>query len=588
MRALMLGNEGIARGAYEANCKIVSSYPGEPSTEITKSFSEYEGVYAEWAPNEKVALEVASGACIAGVRSLTTMKHVGVNVAADPLFNMTYLGVNSGLVVVSADDPGVHSSQNEQDNRIYAIHAKMPLIEPSNSQECRDFIMEAFEVSESFNTPVLFRTTTRVSQSKSIVEFEEKHKVEEVYKEYKKKGLDRLLIPAVSRKRHLEIEENLKVMEEYSNVTKLNKMELNESSVGIVTSGISYEYVKEIFGDSVSYLKLGMSYPFPHKKAEEFSSKVEKIYVVEEGEPFIETALKAMGINCIGKEILPICGELNPDIIREAIKGEKSEYFEEVKIPPRTPRLCTGCAYRGIYQVIKEDPSIVPVGDIGCYTMGGMEPLKALDIVLCMGASISMATGMQRTQDFKPMGKKIFSFIGDGTFFHSGMTGLLNAVYNKTPIVVCILDNKSTSMTGNQDNPGTGRTLNGDSTEEIKIENIVLALGVKQENLKVIDTVDFQQVRECVKEAKNSTEPFVIISKHSCELLKSKNEMIEKYNINAETCTGCGKCINIGCPAIKVAKNSITIDKLECSGCGICYQVCTNNGIRRNSNNGWN
>lgn len=580
MKSLMLGNEAIARGAYEANCKIVSSYPGTPSTEIAEYISLYQGVYAEWAPNEKVALEVAAGACLAGVRSLSTMKHVGVNVAADPLFNMTYEGVNAGLVIVSADDPGIHSSQNEQDNRIYANHAKIPLIEPSNSQECKDFMVEAFDISERFNTPVLFRTTTRVSHSKSIVEFQEEKIMEQNYKEYKKNNLERMLIPVISKKRHLEIEKNLKAIQEYSNVTNLNEIELNDSLIGIITSGISYQYIKEIFGQTVSYLKLGMSYPFPDRKAKEFFSKVEKIYVVEEGEPFIETALKVMGISCIGKEIIPICGELNPDIIRKAIKGEKKEYFDEVKIPLRTPRLCAGCSYRGLYYVIKQHKDIIATGDIGCYTVGGMEPLKALDTVLCMGASIPMSTGMQRSQDFKSMGKKIFSFIGDSTFFHSGITGLLNAVYNKTPIVVCILDNRSTSMTGHQENPGTGKTLQGDSTKRINIEDIVLALGVKEENLKIINPLNLQEINECVEIAKVSREPFVIISRDSCELLKSKPKKVKKYSIDLEKCTKCRKCTTIGCPALKEVNNIISIDNLECRACGICKQICTFKGIK--------
>ncbi|MBZ9609092.1 indolepyruvate ferredoxin oxidoreductase subunit alpha [Clostridium estertheticum] len=574
MKSLMSGNEAIARGAYEASCKIVSSYPGTPSTEISEAISLYKGVYAEWAPNEKVALEVVAGACLAGVRSLTAMKHVGVNVAADPLFNMTYEGVNAGLVIISADDPGIHSSQNEQDNRIYASHAKIPLIEPSNSQECKDFMIEAFEISELFNTPVLLRTTTRVSHSKSIVEFQKDKIAEEDYREYKKNNLERMLIPVISRRRHLEIEENLKAIQHYANSTSLNEMELNESSIGIITSGISYQYVKEIFGQTVSYLKLGMSYPFPNIKAKEFSSKVEKIYVVEEGEPFIETALKTIGISCIGKEIIPICGELNPDIIRKAIKGEENECFDEIKIPPRTPRLCAGCSYRGLYHVIKQHKDIIAVGDIGCYTLGGMEPLKALDTVLCMGASISMAIGMQRTQDFKPMGKRIFAFIGDSTFFHSGITGLLNAVYNKTPIVVCILDNRTTSMTGGQENPGTRKTLQGDSVQKINIEDIVLALGIKEENLKIIDPVNLQSINECVMIAKNSKEPFVIISRRSCELLKRKTEKTKKYSIDSEKCIKCRKCTTIGCPAIKEVNNIITIYKLECRGCGVCQQIC--------------
>ncbi|AIQ41733.1 indolepyruvate ferredoxin oxidoreductase subunit alpha [Paenibacillus sp. FSL R5-0912] len=580
MKALMMGNEAIARGAYEANCKIISSYPGTPSTEIVESISVYEGVYAEWAPNEKVALEVAAGACIAGIRSLTTMKHVGVNVAADPLFNMTYEGVNAGLVIVSADDPGIHSSQNEQDNRIYASHAKMPLLEPTSSQECKDMIVEAYEISERFNTPVLFRTTTRVSHSKGIVHFREDLAVEEKFRTYKKNKLDRLLLPAISRKRHLEIEANLLDIQAYSNASPLNVIEYSSPEIGIVTSGISYQYVKEVFGDTVSVLKLGMSYPFPNEKAREFAAWAKTIYVVEEGEPFIETSLKTMGIACTGKEIIPVCGELNPEIIRKAITREEFDCYEGVQVPPRPPRLCAGCGYLGLYSAVKQHRDIIAAGDIGCYTLGGTEPIKALDTVLCMGASISMATGMQRTQDFKPMGKKVFAFIGDSTFFHSGMTGLLNAVYNKTPIVICILDNRSTSMTGNQENPGTGRTLQGNTSEAIRIEDIVLALGIKPDNLRILDPTNLQETQQCVETAKLSTEPFVIISRHPCELLKSKAEPTKKYIINNVTCVNCKKCTMLGCSAIKIVNRQIMIDPLDCKGCSICQQVCPYDSIK--------
>ncbi|WP_238652005.1 indolepyruvate ferredoxin oxidoreductase subunit alpha [Paenibacillus piscarius] len=580
MKALMMGNEAIARGAYEANCKIISSYPGTPSTEIVESISIYEGVYAEWAPNEKVALEVAAGACIAGVRSLTTMKHVGLNVAADPLFNMTYEGVNAGLVIVSADDPGIHSSQNEQDNRIYASHAKIPLLEPSSSQECKDMMLEAYEISERFNTPVLFRTTTRVSHSKGIVEFQEDPSVEERYRPYKKNKLDRLLLPAISRRRHLEIEENLLSIQAYSNSSPLNVIEYSSPEIGIVTSGVSYQYVKEVFGDSVSVLKLGMSYPFPDEKARAFAAKVHRIYVVEEGEPFIETSLKTLGIACTGKELIPVCGELNPEIVRQSITQEAFSCYEAVHVPPRPPRLCAGCGYLGLYSAVRKHKDIIAAGDIGCYTLGGTEPIKALDTVLCMGASISMATGMQRTQDFKPMGKKVFAFIGDSTFFHSGMTGLVNAVYNKTPIVICILDNRSTSMTGNQENPGTGRTLQGSASDPVRIEDIVLALGVRPDNLRIVDPTNLQETQQCVETAKLSTEPFVIISRHPCELLKHKTEPRPTYTIDSVSCVNCKKCTMLGCSAIKIVERNIIIDPEECKGCSICQQVCPYDSIK--------
>lgn len=580
MKALMMGNEAIARGAYEASCRIVSAYPGTPSTEIVEFFNDYDGIYAEWAPNEKVALEVAAGACIAGVRSLTAMKHVGVNVAADPFFNMPYEGVNAGLVIVSADDPGIHSSQNEQDNRLFAKHAKMPLLEPADSQECKDFMKQAFDLSERYNTPVLFRTTTRISHSQSVVHYDEHAKPAEQCRVYEKKNQDRLLLPAISRKRHLEIEDNLEALREYSNQSGINEIQLHSREMGIVASGISYQYAKEVFGDEVSYLKLGMSYPFPDRMAEEFAGLVQRVYVIEEGEPFIEDALKTMGISCTGKDIIPVCGELNPDIIRKAILGEEQAYYEPAKVPPRAPRLCVGCAYTGLYYTLNQQKDIITAGDIGCYTLGGMEPFKALDTVLCMGASISMATGMQRSQDFVNGGKKVFSVIGDSTFFHSGMTGLLNAVYNKTPIVVCILDNRSTSMTGNQENPGTGKTLQGEIAESIQIENIVLALGVKPENLKVVDPANLQALEECMEEAKRCAEPFVIISRHPCELVKSKTRAIPKYQIDTLSCVLCKECTTLGCSAIEEKDQQIVIDQQECKGCGICPQVCPVDCIR--------
>lgn len=583
-KVIMTGNEAIARGAYEAGCHVASAYPGTPSTEILENFATYEGVYAEWAPNEKVGFEVASGASIGGARSMTTMKHVGLNVAADPLFTMAYEGVNGGFVVVNADDPGMHSSQNEQDNRLYAPHAKVAMIEPSDSQECLDYMREAFEVSEKYDTVVLFRVTTRISHSKTVVELGERKEVK--VKPYEKNIKKYVMTPNNSKIKHYEVEERLEALRKYSNNCSLNRIEMGDIKIGIITSGISYQYCKEVFGDNASYLKIGFSYPLPDEMIKEFASKVEKLYVVEENDPYIEKEVKALGIKCLGKEIIPICEELNPDIIRRAILGEESKgnYGSELKAPSRPPVLCPGCPHRGIFHVVSKYKDVVAAGDIGCYTLGMNAPLNVTDTVICMGASISGGVGLQKAdmadgrQD-----KKVFAFIGDSTFYHSGVTGLIEVVYNNSPIVTVILDNSITGMTGHQENPGTGKTLQNRVAPVIDIETLVIGCGIKKENIRVVDPYKLEETKKAVKEAHDSTEPFVIITKQPCALIKEvmKRRVNLKCKVNEEVCRKCKMCLKTGCPALKFQNGVVSIDESMCNGCEVCKQVCPFTAIEK-------
>lgn len=583
-KVIMTGNEAIARGAYEAGCHVASAYPGTPSTEILENFALYDDVYAEWAPNEKVAFEVASGASIAGARALTTMKHVGLNVAADPLFTMAYEGVNGGFVVVTADDPGMHSSQNEQDNRFYASHAKVALIEPSNSQECIEYMREAYEISESFDTVVLFRTTTRVCHSKTVVEVNEK--IEKAIKPYEKDIKKYIMTPAHSRAKHYEVEDRLEALRKYSNSSKLNRIEMGDAQIGIITSGISYEYCREVLGDNASYLKIGFAYPLPDELIREFATKVDKLYVVEENDPFLEDAIKAMGIQCIGKEIIPICNELNPDVIRKAILGEVNEVnykVAEVNPPSRPPVLCPGCPHRGIFYAVSKYKDVIATGDIGCYTLGMNAPLNVTDTVICMGASISAGVGIERVNRIdKRDNKKVFAFIGDSTFFHSGVTGLIESVYNNTPLVTVILDNRITGMTGHQENPGTGKTLQNRPAPIVDIEALVLATGIKKENIRVVDPYKLKETEAAVKDAHNSTEPFVIITKQPCALIKDvlKKRANMSCAVNGN-CKKCKLCLKTGCPALQFKNGIVSIDESMCNGCGLCKDVCPFNAIEK-------
>lgn len=586
MKELLSGNEAIARGAYEAGCLIACAYPGTPSTEILENISQYEEIYSEWSTNEKVALEVGSGAAIAGARSLVAMKHVGLNVASDPMFTIAYEGVNGGLVIITADEPGMHSSQNEQDNRLYAPHAKVAMVEPADSQECKDFIKEAFKISETYDTPVLFRVTTRVCHSKGIVELGERQEIG--IKEYTKDIKKYIMVPANAKVKHIEMEkERLPRLKDYSNTTPLNQIEFNDKKIGIITNGISYYHSKEVFGNKASYLKIGFSYPLPDKLIREFAAEVERLYIIEENEPYIENFVKAMGIDCIGKELIPICGELSPEIIRKSILQEekKENYKIDMKIPARPPALCAGCPHRGIfYEVGKYKDRIITTSDIGCYTLGMAPPLGVGDTIICMGAGITAGIGFDKVNQMANRDKKVFGFIGDSTFFHSGITGLIDAVYNGTNMVTVILDNRITAMTGHQQNPGTGRNIIGEETPMVDIEAIVKAVGIEEKNIRVIDPYRLDETKAAVKEAYESEEPFVIITKQPCALIKEvQRERKGLYcEVNQEKCRKCKTCLKIGCPAISFRDNIVNIDKSQCNGCTVCLQVCPFKAIEFN------
>jgi indolepyruvate ferredoxin oxidoreductase, alpha subunit len=581
MKKILSGNEAIARGAWEAGCTVAAAYPGTPSTEILENIAKYKEIYAEWAPNEKVAVEAAGGAAIGGARALTSMKHVGLNVAADPLFTLGYEGVNGGLVIVTADDPGMHSSQNEQDNRYYARAAKVAMLEPSDSQEAMEFIKEAYEISEKFDTVVLFRITTRVAHSKGLVELGDR--VEVGVKPYNKDPKKYVMIPAHARAKHIEVEERIKHLREYSNNCSLNRVEWNKKEMGIITSGISYQYAKEVFGDNASYLKIGMSFPLPDKMIRRFAESVGSLYIIEENEPYIENEVRAMGIKCTGKEAVPVCGELNPDIIRKAFspQSEKEVYSVDVKVPSRPPVLCPGCPHRGIFYAVSKYRDIIAAGDIGCYTLGMVPPLSVTDTCICMGASISAGIGIQKASMMGKREAKVFSFIGDSTFFHSGITGLIDAVYNNSPIVVCILDNSITAMTGHQDNPGTGRNAKGEIAAVIDIESVVKAIGVK--NIRTVDPYDLKSTEAAVKEAHDSAETFVIITKQPCALIKEvQKKRANMYcKIDSEKCKRCKACLKTGCPALCYKDGSVSIDRNMCNGCGLCAQVCRFSAIEK-------
>jgi indolepyruvate ferredoxin oxidoreductase alpha subunit len=579
LKELMTGNEALARGAWEAGITVASAYPGTPSTEILENIALYDDIYGEWAPNEKVALEVAIGASIAGARSLAAMKHVGLNVAADPLFTNTYTGVRGGLVIVTADDPGMHSSQNEQDNRNYAKFAKIPMLEPSDSQEAKDAVLEAMKISETFDTPVLLRVTTRVCHSKGLVQLGEKAQVP--IKEYKKDIRKYVATPANARPLHVKVEERLKLLARYSEETPLNRIEWGDKKVGIIASGIAYQYAKEVFGDKASYFKLGFSYPLPMNKIRDFASQVEELYVIEELDPFIEAQLKAEGIPCIGKERIPITGELNPSIVAQALLGEDvptAEYQGEGAIP-RPPAMCPGCPHRGVFYLLSRKRNIIVTGDIGCYTLASAEPLSAMDTCICMGASISAGHGANKAFEMNQVEKKVFAVIGDSTFFHSGITGLMNVIYNKGNVTTIILDNRITGMTGHQENPGTGYTLKGESTALIDIEKLCQGLGVKK--IRTVNPLDLSETGEAIDEAMKTTEPMVIIAKWPCVLKKLRPEELGPYalpkrtfQVLAEKCTGCQACLRTGCPAIALHEGKAQIDESLCTGCNLCQQVC--------------
>jgi indolepyruvate ferredoxin oxidoreductase alpha subunit len=582
MHKLMTGNEAVARGAFEAGCMVATAYPGTPSTEILENVATYQEIYSQWSPNEKVAVEVACGASVGGSRALSVMKVVGLNVAMDPLMTFSYLGANGGLVIVVADDPGCSSSQTEQDNRLIAPFAKIPLFEPSDSQECKDYIKRAFQVSEQYGTPVLFRMTTRVCHSKGIVKLG--NRVEAAVKEYVKTG-NYCSTPALARKKHAKLEEKLIKLEEYANNCPLNKIEWGSKDTGIITSGISYQHAREVFGNSVSYLKLGFTHPIPQKLIKKFAMAVNKLYVIEENEPYLENSVKQMGIECIGKDYLPKLYELTPEIIRDALRPQEAAktYSVDIKVPDRPPVLCPGCPHRTIFYAVSKYKDVVAANDIGCYTLGMMPPLNVTDTIICMGAGISAGIGMEKSFLKSSQKKKVFGFIGDSTFFHSGITALIDAVWNKSSMAICILDNSTTAMTGHQENPGTGKTLMGEDAPLIDIEKIVKAVGVKDENIRVVDAYNLKEVEAAVKAAHKSHEVFVIIAKQPCPLLKEVQKKRKKisYLVDQDKCKHCNICMGIGCPAIVLKENTVSISQEMCNGCDLCRQVCKVGAITR-------
>ncbi len=573
-KVLLTGNEAVARGAYEAGVKVLSAYPGTPSTEIPENMAKYDEIYAEWAPNEKVAMEVAIGAAVGGVRSMVTMKHVGVNVAADPLFTSSYTGINGGLVIVSADDPGMHSSQDEQDNRYYARFAKIPMIEPADSQECLDFVKEAYEISEKFDTPVFMRMTTRVCHSQSLVEVHDRK--EQELKPYVKDASKYVVMPAVARKRHAVVEQRLLELQKFSEETSLNRVEMNSKEVGIIVSGVLYQYVKEALPEA-SILKLGFSWPLPRKKIEAFAASVKDLYVVEELDPLIEQEVKSWGIAISGKEHFPRCGEVFTEMIRQEIAGDCLQCKEESAAVGRPPVLCPGCPHRGIFYVLSK-LKVNVTGDIGCYSLGATPPLNAMDIIICMGASIGLAHGMEKARG-KEFSKHTVAVIGDSTFMHSGITGIINAVYNQSNITVVIMDNRITAMTGHQDNPTTGFNAKGEPAPIVDIEGICRACGVKR--VQVVDPADIEATMKAVKEELVAEEPSVIITRRPCILL-DKKQMKPAFYINKEKCTGCGMCMKSGCPCIGKDENGkAEINDSTCVGCGLCMQLCPFGAIEK-------
>lgn len=566
-KVIMLGNEAIARGAYEAGVKVSAAYPGTPSTEISENLVKYkDDIYAEWSPNEKVATEVAIGASVSGVRSMACMKHVGLNVAADPLYTVSYMGVNGGLVVIVADDPGLYSSQNEQDTRMVARAAQVPVLEPSDSMEAKEFMKLAYEISENFDRPVVFRTTTRLAHSQGLVELCDR--VEPEDKPYEKDIRKNVMMPGNAKLRHIEIEKRNLELAEAANTMAINKVEMNDTKIGVITSGIPYQYVKEAI-PNVSVLKLGMVNPLPKKLIEEFAQKVETLYIVEELDPVIEEQVKSWGVKAIGKEIFTVQGEYSANMIREAILGEKADVKAPAQVPGRPPILCPGCPHRSVYHVLNK-LKIHAAGDIGCYTLGAVAPLSVVDTTICMGASISSLHGMEKAKG-KDYIKNWVAVIGDSTFLHTGVNSLMNMMYNKATGTVMILDNSTTGMTGHQDHAATGKTLLGEPTYAIDILALCRAIGVK--NVVEVNAFDIEKLEKVVKEEVAKDEVSVIITKSPCVLLDKSKKPV--YIAHEDKCKKCGMCMKPGCPAMtRNADGTIHIDDTMCTGCGLCETFC--------------
>ena len=568
MKQLMLGNEAVARGLYEAGCSFVSSYPGTPSTEITEAIAKYPEVYAEWAPNEKVAMEAAFGASLAGRRSFCGMKHVGLNVAADPLFTISYTGVNAGMVIGVADDAGMHSSQNEQDSRHYAEAAKIPMLEPSDSAEALELTKLAYELSEKFDTPFLVKMCTRVSHSQSLVELGER---KEVVGEYKKDIAKYVMMPGNAKKRHPVVEARTRALVEYAETAPINRIEAgNDNAMGIITSSTSYQYVKEVVGDTYPVMKLGMIWPLPEQKIKDFASSVEKLVIVEELDSFLEAHCKNLGLECVGKEMFSCIDELSQNKVAAKLAAAPVSGIKlEENIPPRPPVMCAGCPHRGLFYTLKKNKLTV-LGDIGCYTLGAVAPLAAVDSVICMGASVSGIHGFCKSQQGAADNKTV-AVIGDSTFMHSGITGLVNMAYNESNATVIIVDNSITGMTGHQQNPTTGFNLKGDPCAKIDLETLCRAVGIRR--VRVVDPYNLAQCDAAIKEELAANEPSVIISRRPCALLKYVKHKAP-LTVDADKCVGCKACMKIGCPAISIVDGKAKVDATQCVGCGVCEQLC--------------
>ena len=572
-KELLLGNEAVARGLYEAGVRVVSSYPGTPSTEITENAAKYDEIYCEWAPNEKVAMEVASGASFGGARSFCAMKHVGLNVAADPLFTMSYIGVNGGMVIGVADDPGMHSSQNEQDSRHYARASKTPMLEPADSAECRDFAKLAYDLSEQFDVPFILRLTTRIAHSRSLVELGEREEHE--LKPYEKNPAKNVMLPAFAKPKHVKVEERTVALRQWAETSGINVVEDNGAKVGVIVEGAVYQYAHEALGDSVNYLKLGMLWPLPDQLLKGFAAANEKVYVIEELDDVVESHCKSLGLTVTGKDLFPRCGEFSQKIIRKLMKGEDPEFDTlDEAIPGRPPVMCCGCPHRGLFYALKRAKVYVS-GDIGCYTLGASAPLSAMDTCICMGASISALHGYNKARG-EEAEKKSVAVIGDSTFIHSGVTSLIDIAYNRSNSVVIILDNSITGMTGHQQNPTTGYTIKGDPTSAVNLEALCHAIGINR--VRVVDPYDLPAVQQALKEELAAEEPSVIISRRPCALLKYVKHK-PALTVDADSCIGCKACLGIGCPAISIRDGKACIDRTQCVGCGVCESLCPKKAI---------
>ena len=576
-KKLLLGNEAVARGLYEAGVTVVSSYPGTPSTEITEAVTKYDEIYSEWAPNEKVAFEVAFGASLGGARSFCAMKHVGLNVAADPLYTASYIGVNGGMVCAVADDPGMHSSQNEQDSRHHAIASKVPMLEPSDSAECLGYTMQAYELSERFDTPVLLRLSTRISHSRSIVVTGERQARENL--PYVRNVAKNVMMPAMAKARHIDVEARTEALRAWTETSGINRVEYHDKSIGVICAGTTYMYAREALGDRVSYFKLGMVNPLPVDALKAFAAQVGRLIVIEELDDVIETHCRKLGLTVEGKSLFPLCGEFSQSMVRKAVLGTENEYRTYPgEIPARPPVLCAGCPHRGLYYAIKPFKPYVS-GDIGCYTLGASAPLSMMDACVCMGASVSALHGFNTARG-KEQARRSLAGIGDSTFIHSGITGLIDIVYNKGISTVVVLDNSTTGMTGHQNNPANGLTIKGDPTSAVDLEALARAVGIRR--VRVVDPFDVEGTRKAIGEELEAEEPSLVISRRPCALLKSVKPQ-PALRVEDAKCVGCKACLTVGCPAISFKDGKAVIDSVQCLGCGVCAYACRTGALVRSA-----